>query len=280
MPIHHLNCGDLHPLSRLLSEGRGSPFRRAHLVCHCLLIDTGDGVILVDTGLGEAQTQDPRSTLGLDVAFLLKPSTATEFTAVSQVQAHGFDIGDVRDIFMTHLDVDHRGGLTDFPNATVHVNRTELVTAQRPRTLMDARRYRGEWFKDVRWAAHDTGAELWQGFSVLYERDTPAGRIIMVDLPGHSPGHSGVVIEHGGTKTTPVHSLFHVGDAIQHRAELRADSLTPWGIRGFNTLMQASRRHRLRTLQQLQDLDRTAWAAVDIICSHDPAMLDKHLGES
>ncbi len=34
----------------------------------------------------------------------------------------GYSINDVRHIILTHLDLDHAGGLHDFPNAAVHVS--------------------------------------------------------------------------------------------------------------------------------------------------------------
>lgn len=271
--IHHLNCGELHPPSAWLAEGAGSLFRRGHAVCHCLLIESDDGVILVDTGLSEDQTRSPREALGADVAFLLHPSTSSAVTAKAQVQQHGFDVGDVRHIFMTHLDVDHRGGLADFPNATVHVSRMELTSAEEPRTLMDRRRYQGSWRDALKWEIHDTSTDRWHGFPVLFDEDISVGRLVMVELPGHSPGHSGIAIEHAGDATHAPGTLFHVGDAIQHRNELRRDVATPWGIRGFNTLMQVNRRERLHTRSALQEL---AAGEVDVICAHDAHMLAEH----
>ena len=46
------------------------------------------------------------------------------------MRVHHFDAGT---IVLTHLDLDHAGGLADFPQATVHVSATELRALQAPR---------------------------------------------------------------------------------------------------------------------------------------------------
>ena len=47
MRIHHLNCGTMCPWGGRLMDGRkdraGEP---ARVVCHCLLIETNDGLVL------------------------------------------------------------------------------------------------------------------------------------------------------------------------------------------------------------------------------------------
>jgi hypothetical protein len=52
MRIHHLNTGTMCPIGRRFVNGTGSIFQRARMVCHCLLVETNDGLALVDTGIG------------------------------------------------------------------------------------------------------------------------------------------------------------------------------------------------------------------------------------
>ena len=48
MKIHHLNCGCMCPLGGAFYDGFSKGLK-AHLVCHCLLIETDrDGLVLVD----------------------------------------------------------------------------------------------------------------------------------------------------------------------------------------------------------------------------------------
>lgn len=51
--IHHLDCGCMCPFGGALFDGFSAGLR-AHLCCHCLLLETErDGLVLVDTGFGE-----------------------------------------------------------------------------------------------------------------------------------------------------------------------------------------------------------------------------------
>ena len=52
MRVHHLNCGTIRHAGGRFFDGRRGVLRVAKLVCHCLLIEGEDGLVLVDTGLG------------------------------------------------------------------------------------------------------------------------------------------------------------------------------------------------------------------------------------
>jgi glyoxylase-like metal-dependent hydrolase (beta-lactamase superfamily II) len=54
----------------------------------------------------------------------------------------GYQPQDVRHIVLTHLDLDHVGGLRDFPHAEVHVYAEELDNATAQATTMDRGRFR------------------------------------------------------------------------------------------------------------------------------------------
>lgn len=61
LKTRHLNCGTMCPMCRRLVNGDGSLLESARLVCHCLLIETPrDGVVLVDTGMGQQCLSDAR----------------------------------------------------------------------------------------------------------------------------------------------------------------------------------------------------------------------------
>src|SRR5829696_5798199 len=96
------------PHGRRLLAGKGGIFEPAEIVCHCLVIEADDGLVLVDTGFGVADTLD----LGrLGGAYkLMRPRGDLAETALKQLEALGFAAGDVRRIVATHLDPDHSGG--------------------------------------------------------------------------------------------------------------------------------------------------------------------------
>ena len=118
--VHHLNCGTLYPL------GCGE------LVCHVLLVETGNGLVLIDTGFGPKDCGDPARRVGAS-RHLVRPVLNPAETAANQVEQLGFRRDDVRHIVITHFDNDHIGGIADFPGAQIHVTAREAFGARGPR---------------------------------------------------------------------------------------------------------------------------------------------------
>ena len=56
MRVHHLNCISSCPLGGHLMDGRTPGLlTRGKLCCHCLAVETDEGIVLVDTGFGLAE---------------------------------------------------------------------------------------------------------------------------------------------------------------------------------------------------------------------------------
>ncbi|WP_019634536.1 MBL fold metallo-hydrolase [Actinomadura atramentaria] len=274
MRIHHLNCGTTRPLGGRLVSGAARPPVFARQVCHCLLVETDDGLVLVDTGFGLADTARPER-LSRRFRLYARPVLDPDETAVRQVARLGYSADDVRHIVLTHLDVDHAGGLGDFPNAKVHVSAAELDAARRPRTAQERFRYHAvQWAHGPDWVPHSAGGEDWFGFSAV--RDLPGlpPSILLVPLAGHTPGHVGVVVDRGGdTGGGSRRWLVHAGDAyFNHRQMERAPSCPPF-LALFQSLLQADRTTRLRNLARLNALALSGEA--DVFCAHDEYELDR-----
>jgi glyoxylase-like metal-dependent hydrolase (beta-lactamase superfamily II) len=268
MRIHHLSCGTLCPVGgRLMSERKCRPLRGA-LACHCLLIETGQGLVLVDTGLGTLDMGNRR--LEPFFRFQCKPLVTPEQTAVRQVQRLGFSPRDVRHIVLTHLDFDHAGGLDDFPGAQVHLHVDEAEAAGARSGLIARGRYRPEqWRSHDRWNLYREGGEPWFGFASV--RNVAVPEILLIPLPGHTWGHCGVAVAEPGGGW-----LLHAGDAFFDRREL--DPQHPRcrpGLRYYQLQMEVDRRARLRNQRRLRDLAREHDADVRIICAHDPVMFEE-----
>ena len=130
--IHHLNCGTLCPYGGKLVSGEGG-WTGAHVVCHCLLIETGRLARPRSTpGMGVDDLRHPYRRLGVPFSAAFRPSGDASEAAVERIRGLGFDPADVRHIACTHLDLDHAGGLPDFPDAEVHTFRPEHDAARRP----------------------------------------------------------------------------------------------------------------------------------------------------
>lgn len=269
MRVHHLNCISTCPLGGKLMDGRTSSiFKRGQLTCHCLLLETNDGLILVDTGLGLQDVANPEKRLSKFFLAMVSPDFREEMTAVRQVEQLGFKATDVRHVILTHSDFDHAGGLDDFPEARVHLLQEERDYALLQKTWLDRQRFRPQqWSGQKGWLVYKADAasgEPWFGFEGVQRlTDLPAD-IVLVPLPGHTYGHCGVAIR------LQSKWLLHVGDAYFFHKEMDVDSpsCTP-GLRIYQTLMEKDRRARLRNQQKLRQLRQARGDEVEIFCSHD-----------
>ena len=262
-------------------DGRSpSVLQRGSLCCHCLLLETDHGLVLVDTGFGLRDVQDPRSRLGGFFLRLLAPDFREEMTAVRQIERLGFQAQDVRHIVLTHLDFDHAGGLDDFPQAQVHLLQRERDAAEAQRTWLDRQRFRPQqWSSHPRWQGYAAraGGEPWYGFECVRELRGLPPDILLVPLPGHTFGHAGVAVR------GPTGWVLQAGDAYFHHREMDADA--PWctpGLRAYQRLMEKDRRARLDNQQRLRRLNKRFGREIRLLCAHDPhefeAVAGRHAG--
>jgi glyoxylase-like metal-dependent hydrolase (beta-lactamase superfamily II) len=268
MRIHHLNCGCMCPVGGRLWDGvsRGPT---AQLVCHCLLVETdASGLVLVDTGFGSRDVEDPYGRLSPLFIHMNRIRLEHRYTALEQVASRGFSPRDVRHIVLTHLDFDHAGGLEDFPEATVHVLQPEAEAAERRDGFIRRRRYRPEQWDEVgHWSFYDRGGERWFGFDAVRGLAGLPPEILMIPLPGHSAGHAGVAID------TPEGWLLNAGDAYFYRREMDAEPTCTPGLAAYQRLMEEDRPTRLYNQERLRALANDRRSNVRIFCSHDPVEL-------
>ncbi len=204
--IHHINCGTLCPHGARLLQGEGGLLDRARLVCHCLAIESADGVILVDTGFGSEDVEHPRQ-LGRPFLALTSPRLRREDTALARLAELGLEAGDVRHIVVTHLDPDHSGGLPDFPEAEVHVFATEHAAAMNPKLTERSRYVGAHWSHQPNWVTHETAGDEWHGFESVRVLPGSDPEVLLVPLIGHSRGHTGVAVRSGEGVAAPLRGL-------------------------------------------------------------------------
>ena len=99
----------------------------------CLLIDTGDRRILIDTGLGNKQSEKYYSYFHLFDRVGLEKA----------IESQGYKPEDITDVILTHLHFDHVGGAVKwtkdgetpvpvFPNASYYCSKAQWETANNP----------------------------------------------------------------------------------------------------------------------------------------------------
>jgi glyoxylase-like metal-dependent hydrolase (beta-lactamase superfamily II) len=267
--IHHLNCGTMCPRGARLIAGEGGLLADARLVCHCLLIEGADGLVLVDTGFGLDDTRNPNQ-LGRPFRAVVRPRAQAAETAVSQLRELGFDPGDVRHIIATHLDLDHAGGLPDFPDAQVHLLGRELTAAMSAGWRERPRYVAAHWAHGPRWVEHEAGGDQWLGFDSVRILPDSDGEILLIPLPGHTLGHTGVAV-----KLADVW-LLHCGDAYFHYGEVQTPPRCPAGLRAFQAFNHVDGALRRQNQERLRELAQRHPDEVELVCSHDPSTLARY----
>ena len=269
MSMHSISAGTMCPLGAKYFTGDPG-LGRGLVVCHCLVIESSDGLVLVDTGMGTEDMRHPYRRLGapFKVGFGVKVDPTG--TAIERIRGLGLDPADVRHIVPTHLDLDHAGGLPDFPSARVHVTADEHRVAINP-SLRDRARYRHFHFDHgPRWRIHQTGAggDRWFGFQSVRVLPGVDPEVLLIPPPGHSAGHTGVAVRDGDGW------LLHCGDAYFNRCELETPPVAPKGIAAFEGIIAADNDARLANQQRLRELAAAHSDEVRLVCAHDHVELE------
>ena len=252
--VHHLNCGSMRVPT-------------APLVCHVLLVEAPDRLVLVDTGFGLRDIDQP-ARIGLS-RHLLRPALDPAETALRQVEALGFEGRDVRDILLTHLDLDHVGGLADFPDARVHLASAEVEGAIRAPSFKERHRFRSQqWAHGPRLVEHDATGVAWHGFAAAKQLTDIADGLVMVPLPGHTRGHAAFAVD--GDKGW----ILHTGDGFYHHSVLDGVDRSPRILSVFETAMALDRKQVAANHQRLAELHRSSDELL-IVNAHDPVLLER-----
>ncbi|WP_344669037.1 MBL fold metallo-hydrolase [Catenulispora yoronensis] len=247
-------------------------------VCHCLLLETdSDGLILIDTGLGTPDVTTPERTLSPEFLGRAQPVFDLAETALHQIRRLGHEASDVRHIVLTHLDLDHAGGLPDFPDARVHLMDAEHRTAlaSTGRHPEDRIRYRpAQWAHHPNWVTYTPQrGESWYGFDTVRPLENIDAEVFLVPLAGHTPGHTAVAVHDTD------HWLLHCGDAYYFHTEVDPDN--PHGHPALTLLEEATevdRPLRIANHARLRELVRLHGAEVEVFSSHDPWEYARYAG--
>jgi glyoxylase-like metal-dependent hydrolase (beta-lactamase superfamily II) len=250
----------------------------AALVCHTLLLETDQGLVLVDTGFGLEDVRNPRPRLSPFFLTMNRPRLNEEMTAIRQIERLGFKAEDVRHIVLTHLDFDHAGGLDDFPTARVHVMAAEAEAAVAQTTWLDRRRFRPrQWSTQPHWVTYPMprGGSRWFGFECVRDLEGLPPDILLVPLVGHTLGHSGVAVQLSDGW------LLHAGDAYFYHEEMNPHRprCTP-GLWAYQELMQKDGRLRRLNQERLRELVRRHDRDVRVFCAHDALEFERLEEES
>lgn len=243
---------------------------------HCLLLDTGAGLVLVDSGYGIRDYTQPTRIVKIFNRIIGSVEDMEE-TALHQVRALGYEPEDVKHIFLTHMHLDHTGGLPDFPLAKVHAYEAELDTALHSTGFISNFYIDQHLAHDPDWEVHSKQGGKWHDLDFTPEFEFNNIRLFFVPLPGHSPGNCMVVLH------LPDDSyIVHGGDTFYYIGQLAPDGPIRqpfhWVVQLFNLFNPVTRaffehEHTLRRLRI--ELGETLL----IFSSHDPNEYERLSGK-
>lgn len=257
MKVHHLNCGTIEPYFSETS------------VCHVLLVETEDGLVLVDSGFGLQDIARPAERIG-PIRHVIRPRLEQSETAAAQVRALGYDVADVTHIIATHLDLDHVGGVSDFPRARLHTTAVEAEVAYSGGIAARVRYNRAQLPAEPREiVGHSRGGETWWGFDGVLPLPEVADGIALVPLPGHTRGHTAVAVDAGDRW------ILHCGDAFYHRNVIEGDATVPASTRVFERLVAADYDKVRWNHARIRELAARDDPGLSIVCAHDAVLLER-----
>ena len=219
---------------------------RIPLALRCLLVEHDDGLVLIDTGIGNKE----------DAKF--RDIYAVEDTLLDAIRGVGHAPQDVRWVINTHLHFDHAGGNTrrdaagkiglTFPEARYVVQRAELDFASHTNERT-AGSYLAHNFETVPFQLIDGETEILRGIRGL-------------PTPGHVPFHQSILIESGGERAC------FLADLVPTSAHLPLPWIMGYDLEPLVTLETRRRMYRRAEVEQ--------WL---LVFEHDPAIVSGRLGK-
>ena len=241
LSLWRLDCGeidfvDYNAFFSDTSEYEPGPKR---LVGSCYLIRHGERYMLWDTGLPAALAAAPAQTPQL-TARLAAP-------IVDQLARIGVRPEQISLIGISHYHFDHTGQAAAFPQARLLIGPGDLAALRDGAPGVDARPL-------AHWVSGGGEVTEARGDHDVFGD----GRVVMLNLPGHTPGHRGLLVRLASGPVLLSGDLYHFTEQVERR-----------GVPPFNT----SRAETLASMDRFGRLGRNLGAR--IIIQHEPADIAK-----
>ena len=162
-----------------------------------------------------------------------EPKIAEENSAIEQLKKIGLSPSDVSKVILSHMHIDHTGGLKFFPDAEVYVQKDEFAYAHHPNSF-NATAYFPSTFDnpDIKWNLLEGDTQIIPGLTAIIAN-------------GHTPGLQGLAVE------LPQNGFFLLGaDSVYLKKNIE-ENLPPGN--SWNPILGQYSIKRFKALAQLLD---------------------------
>ncbi len=245
---------------RIVVDGGGGDFMDLPVYVYVYEHPT-EGTVLIDTGFGRRTANDPKDYPGAQAAKLL--SLRMHRPAADQLEDIGRDVGDVRNVVVTHMHADHVGGIEDFPNAALWVARDEWESAGERTALGKPDTSPFESHAAVKMVEF-TGTAPYGPFAGHVDLFGD-GSIIIIPAGGHTPGHVAVMVN------LPSGSFLLTGDCAWIDRHWTGPELKSKLVR---SLLEDDWERNWANQHRLHEWSK-AYPELTVIAGHEPANLER-----
>jgi len=240
MELWRLDCGDfrINDINAFMSDTSEYPAAPKHLVGSCYLIRHGEAYLLWDTGMPAALIGHP----SVDPVMTVTLRT----TIVDQLARIGVRPEQVSLVGISHYHGDHTGQARAFPGARLLMGAGDFAVMRGRPAAQQA--------DLARWLTGGGQITEVQGDLDVFGD----GKVIMLNLPGHTPGHHALLVRLASGPVLLSGDTYHFTEQVAHR-----------GVPPFNT----NRADSLASMDRFDRLGRNLHA--NVIIQHEPADIAK-----
>lgn len=240
LQLWRLDCGEfvIKQYGAFFSDTFQYPAGPKDIVGSCYLIRHGDRYMLWDTGLTDALVRNPLENAAQRLSL--------RRSIIDQLRELNVRPEQIEYIGISHWHFDHTGQAARFPQARLLIGRSDL----------EHLRDRGPGVNDAavaamsHWLAGGGQVEPLDGDKDVFGD----GRVVMLDLPGHTPGHNALLVRLASGPVLLTGDLYHFTEQVANR-----------GVPPFN-------HDRADTLASMDRFDRIARnLGARVIIQHEPA---------
>ena len=208
----------------------------------CFLLRHSQGNVLFDTGCHPSVPENPQHWQGMEK--FMTPIMPPGENVLTGLSAIGVSADDVDVVVCSHLHPDHCGCNAFFKRASIIVHAKEIEAARKPNAVPMGY-LASEW---------DFGTPD----ALSGERDVFGdGRIVLIELPGHTPGSIGALVrlERSGT-------FLLAADTVSVRVSLDT-GVHPRNVQDHDALERS-----------FAEIRRIEAGGATVLCGHDAAQWD------